>query len=112
MRVDDGEPAMPEIIGELEANLHARLTQWADQQQRPLPALVRDILAAAARVRANDDPTMDPTVRGIRRDRDGGCGLCDAIEPLFAEGKSGAPTYNLYVLDLSETSPTKRRPSE
>lgn len=82
---------MPEIIAEIEPDLHARLTQWAHEQQRPLPALVTDILAAAERVRANYDPTMDATVRGIRRDRDGGCGLCAALEPLFAEGTKGTP---------------------
>ncbi len=83
---------MPEIIADVEPELHARLAQWADEQQRPLPALVRDILAAAERVRANYDPTMDWTTRSIRRDRDGGCGLCDALEPLFAGGKMKATT--------------------
>jgi hypothetical protein len=85
---------MPEIIAELEPHLHARLVQWAHEQQRPLHSLVRDILAAAERVRTNYDPTMDWTVRTIRRNRDGGCGLCDALEPLFAIGKTKAPTYN------------------
>lgn len=86
---------MPQVVAELEPDLHARLTQWAQEQQRPLPALVRDILAAAERVRTNYDPTMDATVRSIRRDRDGGCGLCDEIEPLFALGKTKKPTYKV-----------------
>ena len=84
---------MLDIIANIEPELHARLTQWAQEQHRPLPALVRDILAVADRVRANCDPEMDRTTRFIRRDRDGGCGLCDEIEPLFARGKAKAPTY-------------------
>jgi len=70
------------------------LTQWAQEQRRPLPALARDILAAAERVRANYDPTMDQSTRWIRMCRDGGCGLCDALEPLLAVGKAEAPTYD------------------
>jgi hypothetical protein len=84
---------MAEIIIHLDPDLHARLAQWAQQRHQPLPTLVRDILAAAERVRANYDPTMNWTVRTIRRDRDGGCGLCDELEPLFEIGKTNAPTY-------------------
>ena len=81
---------MPDISATLEADLHARLTQWAQQQQRPVSALVRDILAVAERVRANYDPTMSQTTRWIRRCRDGGCGLCDQLEPLFAPPRQNA----------------------
>ncbi len=80
-------------ISFLEPKLHANLTQWAQEQDRPLSALVQDILAAAERVRENYDPTMDQTTRGIRWDRDSGCGLCQELEPLFAQGKTTAPTY-------------------
>lgn len=78
---------MPEIVADLDPDLHTRLRQWAQEQQRPLPALLHDILAAAARVRANYDPKMDQTTRWIRMCRDGGCGFCDELEPLFANGK-------------------------
>ena len=81
---------MPEIIANLEPELHARMAQWATEQRRPLPHLVRDILAAAERVRQNYDPTMTPSTRDIRRSCDGGCGLCDEIEPLFERGKTAA----------------------
>jgi hypothetical protein len=84
---------MPDIIASIESDLHARLAQWAQEQQTPLPVLVHHILAAAERVRANYDPTMSPSTRDIRRCRDGGCGLCDEIEPLFARGKTKTPTY-------------------
>lgn len=85
---------MPNIVADLDPDLHARLARWALEQQCPLPALVRDILVAAERVRANYDPTMDRTTRWIRMCRDGGCGLCDELEPLFAAGKMEAPTYD------------------
>ena len=81
---------MPEMIVSLEPGLHARLTQWAQEQGRPLPALAQDILAAAERVRENYDPTMSHSTRAIRRSRDGGCGFCDEIEPLFERGKTAA----------------------
>ena len=81
---------MPEMIVSLEPGLHARLTQWAQEQGRPLPALAQDILAAAERVRENYDPTMSRSTRDIRGSRDGGCGLCDEIEPLFERGKTAA----------------------
>ncbi|HZL31230.1 MAG TPA: hypothetical protein VFC54_09245 [Pseudolabrys sp.] len=84
---------MPETSIEIESALHARLAQWAKEQQRPLPALVQDILIAAERVRAGYDPTTSWSTRIIRRDRDGGCGLCEGLEPLFATGKTEAPTY-------------------
>ena len=83
---------MPEMTVSLEPGLHARLTQWAQEQGRPLPALAQDILAAAERVRENYDPTMTGSTKDIRRCRDGGCGLCDEIEPLFAQGKMTAAT--------------------
>jgi hypothetical protein len=35
---------------------------------------------------------MSFSTRVIRRFRDGGCGLCDEIEPLFAEGKTTVQT--------------------
>jgi hypothetical protein len=79
---------MSQIVADVEADLHARLMQWAQEQQRPLPALVRDILCAAERVRGHYDPTMSPSTRAIRRCRDGGCGLCDQIEPLFARDRA------------------------
>jgi len=85
---------MPNIVADLDPDLHARLARWAQQQRMPLPALVRDILAAAERVRANYDPSMDQSTRWIRMCRDGGCGLCDELEPLFATGKMEAPTYD------------------
>jgi hypothetical protein len=85
---------MPEIDLNLDPDLYARLSQWAQEQRRSLPALATDILAAAERVRANYDLTMDCTVRNIRRDRDGGCALCDELDPLFATGKTKAPTYD------------------
>ena len=80
---------MPDLlISNVDGRLHARLTQWADEQGKPLPQLVCEILAAAERAHDNYDPNQDRTVRDIRRCRDGGCGLCDELEPLFAEGKS------------------------
>jgi hypothetical protein len=84
---------MPNVVVDLDTDLHARLMQWAQEQQRPLPALTRDILAAAERVRANYDPRMDQSTRWIRMCRDGGCGLCEELEPLFAMGKTTAPSY-------------------
>jgi hypothetical protein len=84
---------MTEATVNLDPDLHARLTQWAQEQQRSLPALIHEILVAAERVRANYDPTMDRTVRIIRMCRDGGCGLCEELEPLFAKGKTTVPTY-------------------
>jgi hypothetical protein len=83
---------MPAVTTEIDADLHAHLSQWAQEQQRPLPELVREILVAAERVRANYDPTMSWSTRFIRRGRDGGCGFCEGLEPLFAEGKTDAPT--------------------
>lgn len=83
---------MPEIVIDLEPNLHARLAQWAQAQQRALPDLIEEILLAAECVRNNYDPTMSWSTRLIRRDRDGGCGLCENLEPLFAKGKTDAPT--------------------
>ncbi len=83
---------MPDTTVTLDPELHTRLMQWAQEQRRTLPALVHEILVAAERVRANYDPTMDRTTRVIRMCRDGGCGLCERLEPLFAEGKTEAPT--------------------
>jgi hypothetical protein len=87
------EATMTKATVNLDPDLHARLTQWAQEQQHSLPALIHEILAAAERVRANYDPTMSPSTRAIRMDRDGGCGLCQELEPLFAKGKTTAPTY-------------------
>jgi len=84
---------MPNVVVDLDTDLHARLTQWAQEQQRPLHALTRDILAATERVRAIYDPTMDQSTRWIRMCRDGGCGLCEELEPLIAMGKTTAPSY-------------------
>ena len=82
---------MPDLLlKDIDAALHARLSQWADEQSRPLPQLARDILAAAERVRDTSDSIKDRTVRDIRRVRDGGCGLCDELEPLFAPGFASA----------------------
>lgn len=83
---------MPETTLNLEPELHARLSQWAHEQQRALPDLIHGILLAAERVRADYDPTVSCSTRAIRRDRDGGCGLCENLEPLFAKGKTEAPT--------------------
>jgi hypothetical protein len=60
------EAALTEITLALEPGLHARLADWAQEQDRSLPALVTEILAAAERVRENYDPTMDRTTHGIR----------------------------------------------
>ena len=85
---------MPNVVVDLDTDLHARLTQWAQEQQRPLPALTRDILAAAERVRANYDPRMDRSTRldsHVPRWR-----LhkpCEELEPLIAMGKTTAPSY-------------------
>ena len=80
---------MPDLhISDVDARLHGRLAQWAAEQGKPLPQLVCEILTAAERVRAKYDPTMSQSTRWIRMCRDGGCGLCDELEPLFAEGKS------------------------
>ncbi len=84
---------MPETIINLEPDLHAHLTRWAHEQHRPLPELIREILVAAERVRANYDPTISWSTRSIRWDRESGCGLCENLEPLFARGKTEAPTY-------------------
>jgi hypothetical protein len=46
--------------------------------------LMRDILAAAERVRGRYDPAMSP---------DGGRGLCGGPEPLFAQGRTTVPTH-------------------
>jgi len=83
---------MPEIVVNLEPALHTSLTHWAQEQHRALPELVQELLAAAERVREIYDPSMSPSTRTIRRSRDGGCGFCDEIEPLFAQGKTTAPT--------------------
>jgi hypothetical protein len=82
---------LPETTLNLEPELHARLAQWAQEQQRALPDLIHEILLAAERVRNNCDPTMSFSTRIIRMSRDGGCGLCDNLEPLFAKGKTEAP---------------------
>ena len=87
---------MPEINLDLDPDLHARLTQWAQEQRRPLSALASDILAAAERVLANYDPEMSQSTRWIRMCRDGGCRLCDELEPLFAMGITKAPSYDRY----------------
>jgi hypothetical protein len=85
------EAAMSELlIDEIDPQLYARLNQWAREQGKPLSGLVCEILAAAERVRANYDPRMDRTTRFIRMCRDGGCGLCEELEPLFAQGKTAA----------------------
>jgi hypothetical protein len=85
------EPAMPDLLlKDIDAALHARLSQWAGEQGRPLPLLARDILAAAERARDAYNSIEDRTVRDIRRHRDGGCGLCDELEPLFAPGFASA----------------------
>ena len=82
---------MPDLlVHDIDPELHARLRQWANEQGRPLAQLVCDILAAAERVRDEFDPSQSDSTRWIRRCRDGGCGLCDEIEPLFAPGVANA----------------------
>ncbi len=83
---------MPETVIHLETDLHSRLAQWAQDQRRPLPDLIEEILVAAECVRNNYDPTMSRSTRDIRMCRNGGCGLCENLEPLFAKGKTEAPT--------------------
>jgi hypothetical protein len=83
--------AMPDLlVQDIDAELHARLSQWAAEQGRPLSQLARDILAAAERVRENFQPWQNDSTVWIRRCRDGGCGLCDELEPLFAPGDAAA----------------------
>lgn len=75
---------MPDLtITDIDAALYARLQSWAREQHKPLPALAREILAASDRAHEKYDPTMSDSTRWIRRNRDGGCGLCDELEPLF-----------------------------
>ena len=76
---------MPDVAIILDAELYRRLQAWAHAQDKPLPDLARDILAAAERAYAQFDPSITGATRDIRRHRDGGCGLCDALEPLFEE---------------------------
>lgn len=83
---------MPEIAINIEPDLHTRLSRWAQEQDRPLPSLIGEILAAAECVRNNYDPAMSRSTRDIRMCRDGGCGLCESLEPLFAKGQTEAPT--------------------
>lgn len=82
---------MPDIVlKDIDPDLYTRPSQWAAEQGRPLPALARDILAAAERVHGEFDPTTSDSTRWIRRCRDGACGLCDELEPLFAPGCASA----------------------
>ncbi len=75
---------MPNLtIDDIDPALFETLRTWAEQQNKTLPDLVRDILGAAQRAHEHFDPTMDQTTRDIRRCRDGGCGLCDELEPIF-----------------------------
>lgn len=79
---------MPDLlIPEIDAKLHANLTQWALEQGKPLAQLVHEILVAAERVHENFDPTQSRSTRVIRRCRDGGCGFCDDIEQLLEAPK-------------------------
>lgn len=82
---------MPDIVVEVDSDLHAALSKWASEQNRPLSALARDILAAGQHARDVYDPTMSPSTRVIRMSRDGGCGFCDRFEALFGGGKTSAP---------------------
>ena len=75
---------MPDLTINLDDELYQRLQAWAHGQNQPLPALARDIIAAAERAHAQFDRSTTRSTRDIRRHRDGGCGLCDALEPLFA----------------------------
>ena len=75
---------MPALtIPDIDAALSARLLAWAESSGHSLPALARSILAAADRTRENYDPNVNVGTRDIRRSRDGGCGLCDELEPLL-----------------------------
>lgn len=87
---------MPDIVVEVDHDLHAALSKWASEQNRPLSALARDILAAGQHARDVYDPRMSQTTRWIRMDRDGGCGFCDRYEALFGAGKTEAPNYDLW----------------
>jgi hypothetical protein len=78
---------MPEIVANIPDELNASLTRWAEEQQRPLSALVHDILVAAQRTHNRYDPAMSQSTRWIRWCRDGGCGLCHELEPLFGKSK-------------------------
>jgi len=78
------------LIDHIEPDLYARLDRWASEQGRPLAALAHDILSAAERCRENFDPNEGRSTRDIRRNRDGGCGLCDELDPLFAPGIASA----------------------
>lgn len=79
---------MPEIV--VSDELHAFLKGWANEQQRPVSELVHDILLAAQHTRERYDPSMSDSTRRIRWCRDGGCGLCEELVPLFATGKERA----------------------
>lgn len=77
---------MPNLmIDEMDPALFAKLRAWASEQHKTLPELARDILAAAQRTHEKFDPTVDQTTRDIRRCRDGGCGLCDELEPILGK---------------------------
>ena len=87
---------MPRLLIEhVEPELYARLDRWASEQGRPLSVLAHDILAAAERCRENSDPTENRSTRDIRRTRDGGCGLCDELDPLWARRCAPLPTLRL-----------------
>jgi hypothetical protein len=71
---------MPDLtIRDFDSALFEKLQAWAEQQNKALPDLALDILAAAQRAHEHFDPTMDQTTRDIRRCRDGGCGLCVSV---------------------------------
>jgi hypothetical protein len=82
---------MPDLlVQDIDGPLYARLTRWAAEQDRPVSALARDILAAAERCRDMSADLDDRIVRDIRRNRDSGCGLCDELDPLFAPAYASA----------------------
>jgi hypothetical protein len=84
---------MPEITVTIPAELHAKLTRWAEEASRPFSELVVEILSAGQHARDFYDPTMSQSTRWIRWCRDGGCGFCEHFEPTLAAGKTEAPDY-------------------
>lgn len=73
------------VIRDIDASLFRRLDKWAQARRLPLEELAHQVLDAAERAHSKYDPNQDWTVRTIRRSRDGGCGLCDELEPLFEQ---------------------------